>query len=153
VDQLPLKKRPKKPVDAWIWFYVIYVKGEGDSPGETILMQRGTTDIWKSLYQFPALTSGVHVSDARMVEAWPSLFAPAPPPAFSLKGISPEIKHQLSHRTLHARFLHLELSRWPPELPEGWMKISWDRVDDFPVPRLINRYMESSNFSYLWNTF
>jgi A/G-specific adenine glycosylase len=143
VDQLPLKKRSKKPVDLWIWFYIIY-KDE-----KTVLMQRGTEDIWKSLYQFPALTSGVRVSDTRMVDGWTELFAPAPPPAFTLKRISPEIKHQLSHRTLRARFIHLELSQWPEELPDGWMKISTEAVDDKPVPRLINRYMESINFSYL----
>jgi hypothetical protein len=112
-------------------------------------MQRGTEDIWKSLFQFPALTSGVRVSDTRMVDGWTELFAPAPPPAFTLRKISPEIKHQLSHRTLHARFIHLELSQWPEELPAGWLKISVDAVDDKPVPRLINRYMESINFSYL----
>jgi len=143
VDRLPVKKRAKKPLDLWIWFYIIYVKGE------TVLVQRGTEDIWKSLYQFPALTSGVRASDTRMVDGWTELFAPAPPPAFTLRKISPEIKHQLSHRTLHARFIHLELARWPKELPDGWIQISVDAVDDKPVPRLINRYLESINFSYL----
>lgn len=143
VDSLPAKIPKKKPVDRWIWFYIIYKQGE------IILMQRGTRDIWKSLYQFPALESGVRVSDSRMMDAWTGLFAPAPPPAFHLRKQSPEIKHQLTHRTLHARFIHLELLEWPDELPAGWIKISVDRVDDFPVPRLINRYLESINFSYL----
>ncbi|MEN8202962.1 MAG: A/G-specific adenine glycosylase [Bacteroidota bacterium] len=143
VDQLPAKVPKKKPVDRWICFYIVIYKGE------IILTRRGTDDIWKSLYQFPLSEWDVPPAESEMLELWPSLFAPALPPAFSLKGISPEIKHQLSHQTLHARFIHLELLEWPRELPEGWMKISMDRVDDYPVPRLINRYMESSNFFYL----
>jgi len=161
VDQLPKKIPKKKPVDRWIWFYIIIYKGETMYKGETIyngetiykgeiiLTQRGTETIWKSLYQFPAMESASPCSETEMLNRWTSLFAPASPPAFSLKKISPEIKHQLTHRTLHARFFHLEIEEWPRELPGGWMKISVDRLADFPVPQLIKRYMESINFSYI----
>ena len=52
------------------------------------------------------------------------------------------MKHQLSHQTIMARFIHVQLDAWPEPLPPGWIKISADRLDDYPVPRLINRYME-----------
>ena len=139
VDRLPLKIPKKKPVDRWIWFYILI--GEG----EIVLTQRGTDEIWKSLYQFPAEESDTPLSETGMMDRAASLFA-LPPPALSLKKISPEIKHQLTHLTLHARFIHLELERWPKRLPEAWIKIFPYQMDDFPVPRLINRYMESFNF-------
>lgn len=140
VDQLPVKIPKKKPVDRWIWFYIIRCKGE------LAWIQRGTGDIWKSLYHFPAEESEVPLSETGMMDRAAALFAPAFPPAFFLKKISPEIKHQLTHRTLHARFIYLEADKWPARLPEGWMKISLAEVGDFPVPRLINRYMESFKF-------
>jgi A/G-specific adenine glycosylase len=147
VDRLPVKIPKKRPVDRWIWFYVI------KSKGEIVLIRRGTDDIWKSLYQFPAEESDTPLLEKGMMDRAASLFAPSAPaeippspPAFSLKKISPEIKHQLTHLTLHARFIHLELESWPDTLPESWIKIFPDHIDDFPVPRLINRYMESFNF-------
>jgi len=147
VDQLPVKIPKKKPVDRWIWFYIIRCKGK------IALMQRGSKEIWKSLYQFPAEESDTPLSETGMMDRAASLFAPASPteipaspPAFSLKKISPEIKHLLTHLTLHARFIHLELERWPDTLPEAWIKIFPTQMGDFPVPRLINRYMESFNF-------
>jgi len=140
VDQLPAKIPKKKPVDRWIWFYIIICKGE------IVLTRRGTDEIWKSLYQFPAEESDTPLSETGMMDRVASLFLPPSPPAFSLKKISPEIKHQLTHLTLHARFIHLELERWPETLPGPWIKIFPDNMDDFPVPRLINRYMESFNF-------
>ena len=56
--------------------------------------------------------------------------------------VSDPIRHQLTHRTIHARFIHVNLPFWPHQLPAGWIKIKLDRLDDFAVPRLINRYME-----------
>ena len=140
VDRLPVKIPKKKPVDRWIWFYILV--GEG----EIVLTQRGTDEIWKSLYQFPAEESDTPLSETGMMDRAAALFPPALPPALSLKKISPEIKHQLTHLTLHARFIHLEVERWPKTLPEPWIKIFPNQMDDFPVPRLINRYMESFNF-------
>lgn len=139
-DRLPMKIPKKKPVDRWIWFYIIICKGE------ILLTQRGRDKIWKSLYQFPAEESATPLSETGMMDRAASLFLPASPPALSLKKISPEIKHQLTHLTLHARFIHLEVERWPKSLPEPWIKIFPGQMDDFPVPRLINRYMESFNF-------
>ena len=140
VDQLPVKIPKKKPVERWIWLYILLCKGE------IALTQRGTGGIWKSLYQFPAEESQVALTEKGMMDRAASLFTTAPPPALSLKKISTEIKHQLTHLTLHARFVHLELEQWPESLPGEWIKISVDQLDDFPVPRLINRYMESFNF-------
>ena len=140
VDQFPRKIPKKKPVDRWIWFYIIKCKGE------IAITQRGSKEIWKSLFQFPAEESNTPLSETGMMDRVASLFAPALPPALSLKKISPEIKHQLTHLTLKTRFIHLEAELWPETLPESWIKISLDQMDDYPVPRLINRYMESFNF-------
>jgi len=140
VDQFPVKIPKKKPVDRWIWFYIIICNGE------TLITRRGTDKIWKSLYQFPAEESEILLSETGMMDRVTSLFQPLSPPALSLKKISPEIKHQLTHRTIYARFIHMEAEKWPVTLPSGWIKISLGQLDDFPVPRLINRYMESFNF-------
>jgi hypothetical protein len=69
-----------------------------------------------------------------------------PPSAITIRKVSGEIRHQLTHRTIHARFIHIDTGRWPRPLPEGWIPILIRNLDDFPVPRLINRYMEVVKF-------
>jgi len=69
-----------------------------------------------------------------------------PAERLTIHKISPSIRHQLTHRTIHARFIHADPGRWPRPMPEGWIPILWKDLDDFPVPRLINRYMEVANF-------
>jgi hypothetical protein len=67
----------------------------------------------------------------------------------TVRKISAPVKHQLTHRTIYARFIHLETGTWPVPLPKEWIPVSAGEVNDYPVPRLINRYMEVVNFSYL----
>ncbi len=53
---------------------------------------------------------------------------------------------KLTHRTIHARFIHVELKKLPSDLPEGWIRVKLEEVDQYPVPRLIHRYLESAKF-------
>ncbi len=135
VDQLPVKIPKRKPVDRWIYYYIM------TSNNETILSKRGNNDIWRSLYQFPAVESTTLLGDGEIVGRMNEALLPDTD-GVTIEKISNPIKHQLTHRTIHARFIHVCLRYWPDPLPAGWIKISVDRLDDFPVPRLINRYME-----------
>ena len=138
VNQLPVKIPKRKPVERWMYFHIIVCNGE------TIITKRSTEDIWKALYQFPVVESDTPPSDEEVAGSvmWKSLNVPFQPEQLTIRKISGPIRHQLTHRTIHARFIHMETSSWPHPLPSGWIKISLDQLDDFPVPRLINRYME-----------
>ena len=60
VKQLPVKIPKRKPVEWWMYFYIIVCNGE------TIITKRGTENIWKSLYQFPLVESDSPLSDAEV---------------------------------------------------------------------------------------
>ena len=169
VDQLPVKIPKRKPVEQWMYFYIIICNGE------TLFSKRGTDGIWSSLYQFPVVESNLPLSEEEMLgtkldqlirgadyeregervpmsksegvpmsksERVPTGIRSLWPDKLTIGKISDPIRHQLTHRTIHARFIHVETGTWPDPLPAGWIKISLEQVDDFPVPRLINRYME-----------
>ena len=169
VDQLPVKIPKRKPVEQWMYFYIIICNGE------TLFSKRGTDGIWSSLYQFPVVESNLPLSEEEMLgtkldqlirgadyggdrdcvptgeservptgkrERVPTGIRSLWPDQLTIGKISDPIRHQLTHRTIHARFIHVETGTWPDPLPAGWIKISLEQVDDFPVPRLINRYME-----------
>lgn len=160
VERLPVKNRGRKPVERWMYFYIIRCGRE------IILTRRGTDDIWGGLYQFPLVESGTELGDEEILRRLqtllngnhpgpvvPSGAAPVLPgpghPERTIEKISRTIRHQLTHRSLRARFIHVTIDRWPEPLPAEWTKISSGRLDDFPVPRLINRYMEVVRNSYL----
>jgi A/G-specific adenine glycosylase len=151
VEQLPLKIKGKKPVAQWFYFYII------KDQKEVILTKRDNKGIWASLYQFPlAECGGPHTEEEMMGSLWRNtMYQPdkedlsqsvneeafGPNPTFT--GISAPIVHQLTHRTIHARFIHLELKNLYAGLPEGWIRVKLDEVDQYPLPRLIHRYLES----------
>lgn len=142
VEQLPVKIPKRKPVEQWMYFYIFICNGE------TLFTRRGTDGIWSSLYQFPMVESDVPLSDEEMLGGvWDKLIRGVEERSLwsdqlTIRKVSDSILHQLTHRTLHARFIHVETGILPDPLPAEWIKISLEQLDDFPVPRLIHRYLE-----------
>jgi A/G-specific adenine glycosylase len=141
VELLPVKRPKKKPVDRYFYYYIM-LHGQ-----ETILVRREEDDIWRSLYQFPLVESETPLGEEEVLGCWVrKLLKGVPQDKITIRHISGPIRHQLTHRTIHARFIHVDTGRWPKPLPEGWIPILTKNMNDFPVPRLINRYMEVVNF-------
>lgn len=169
VNRLPVKRPKKKPVERWFYYYIMV------SGNELILTKRPEGDIWSSLYQFPVIESARSLPEEEILwQSWERLVwqirprngvpdgkaggaeegrttqEPVPPeyddPGYTITGTSGVVRHQLSHRSLRARFIHIRLDSWPDPLPPGWIRVPFDQVDDYAVPRLIHRYMESMDF-------
>lgn len=141
VDRLPAKIPKKKPVDRYIYYYVM-TRGP-----ESMLVRRGNGDIWRSLYQFPAVESAAELSEEELLgPRLKEMLKNVPAKNITVRKVSDPVRHQLTHRTVFARFIHLETRGWPRPLPGGWIPILKDQLNDYPVPRLINRYMEVVNF-------
>jgi len=137
VDLIPVKIPKQRPVSRWFYYYMMVFQGK------TILTKRGEKDIWRSLYQFPVLESETPLPEKELV----STHVPAPVMSRLQKvSLSGTIIHPLTHRTIHAQFIHLEMSSLPDVLPAGWILISLQDLDQYPVPRLIHRYLESLKF-------
>lgn len=161
VEKLPLKNKKKKPLPRWMYFYVFTGKGE------TILTRRKKQGIWGSLYHFPVLESPVEIRAEEMLgnklrqilsemgtlaepEALAgqgSLAEEASPEAYAnISRVSETIKHQLTHLTIYARFIHVELADLPSPINENFHRTSLDKLDQYAIPRLMERYMEVAKF-------
>ena len=136
VTFLPVKKPRRKPVVRWM-YYFIFLKH-----GDTVLTLRKENDIWRSLYQFPLIESDQPLPDVEILERMTKEFS-LNPDRFTVENISATLKHQLTHQSIRARFVHLKMEQWPDPVPGDWNIISGERVDDFPIPTLINRYVET----------
>jgi A/G-specific adenine glycosylase len=96
-----------------------------------IIEQRKSKDIWQNLFQFPL----IETSSAIEIPAINSFTKNVP----SL--ISSEIIHILSHQRLHTKFYHF--TTLPEKIKPNWLIIDFENLDDFPLPRLIDRYLET----------
>ncbi len=63
-------------------------------------------------------------------------------PRFSIHHISEPVKHQLTHQLITARFVHVEITEKGFRAPVGWERVPPEKVGEYPLPRLIDRYLE-----------
>lgn len=120
----PVKSKKTKVTNRFFHFLIF------DDGQNTYFQQRKEKDIWQNMYQFPLIETSVseEISDF-------SQFTNN-----QVDKISNEIVHVLSHQKIHARFYHF--SELPEFKLEEWIKIKTSEIHDFPLPRLIDRYLE-----------
>ena len=145
VNILPVKMPKSRPHKRWMYFYII------TDGNETILTKREEEGIWRSLYHFPMLERSTEHSDEKILgelvqqllgELTTSVQETLPGEIPVISAISAPIRHQLSHLTIYASFIHLKLPSLPSLLPDKFLRIPLSELEQYPVPRLIERYME-----------
>ena len=122
---LPVKSKKTK-VRKRFFHYLIFQENN-----ETIIERRIEKDIWQHLYQFPMIETDSSQTPESLIS----------------KGVfieSDEITHILSHQKITAKFYHLNAI--PKKKESHWIKIKKGDIQDFPLPRIIDRYLESNEF-------
>lgn len=99
----------------------------------TYLQKRSEKDIWQNLFQFPLIETD---EDAELNNF--ENYSPLHP-----SKISTEIVHVLSHQKIHARFYHF--NHLPSKINTDWMAVKMAEIQDYPIPRLIDRYLETES--------
>ena len=136
VESLPVKAAKAKPTDRW--FYYLDLRWQGRRP----MQQRTDRDIWRGLWEFPLLESDKELEPGELQDAAKKYVASN----FQLPDLdfllSPPFLHQLTHRTIHARFLTADLPGEPPILPENTRLADSEEIKKLPVSRLIDRYLQ-----------
>ena len=125
INLRPVKSKKTKVTDRYFHFMVF------KSNGDTYLEKRLNKDIWLNLYQFPLIES----SDNAEISDWKKYTLSKP------TKVSAEIKHILSHQRIHAKFYHFSVE--PIMIDSNWKKIKISEIQDYPLPRLIDRYLEN----------
>jgi A/G-specific adenine glycosylase len=136
VDQLPVKSKKTIQKERYFYYYLI-------ESGETIYIQKRTkTDIWKNLYQFPLFEAEKRLTEEELLLAEIPFLKNCP---FTLKSISPEKKHVLSHQIIFARLIHIELEDLNDIQPD-FFKINKKDIAKFAVPKLLENFIEKLDF-------
>ena len=135
VETLPAKSHKTKVTPRYLTYLYVH------SADELLLHKRVANDIWQNLYELPLIETTEPIdADALFLHpdfmAWHSLI-----PNYIYRGATSGIKHVLSHRVLHATFHELELQGFLP-CPEGFVRVRFDELHQYALPRLIERYLK-----------
>lgn len=123
ISSLPVKSKKTK-VSFRFFHYLIFKVNE-----EIMIEKRTEKDIWQHLYQFPLIEST-------------SPEIPESPLFKKAVHTSNEVTHILSHQKITAKFYHF--NSFPKQLESKWIRIKKENIQDFPLPRIIDRYLENN---------
>ena len=154
VAELPVKQKTLKVKTRHLSYIYIRCKGE------TAIHRRGEGDIWQGLWE-PFNASDIAEACASPSSALPSpssaKTSPSPTKLSSFKSelaaslhlsnvdglqlLAQDVKHVLTHRILLADFYLLETEA-RPQLPDDYIWIKEEEIEDYGIPRLIELMLE-----------
>lgn len=154
VAELPVKQKILKVKTRHLSYIYIRCKGE------TAIHRRGEGDIWQGLWEpFNASDIAEATASIASAQASPSSAKLSTSPAkFSpfkselatslhlsnvdgLQLLAQDVKHVLTHRILLADFYLLETEA-RPQLPDDYIWIKEEEIEDYGIPRLIELMLE-----------
>jgi len=125
----PVKTKKTKVVNRNLHYLVI-------TDGESLLLKkRGTNGIWAGLYDFPELEYETNINPKKEdIKKW------------NLKTIDLDgsFTHILSHQKIQANFWLAKVDQIQKS-NDSEQKIRIDHLDDFPMPQLLIRYLQSAS--------
>jgi A/G-specific adenine glycosylase len=130
----PVKKQKKAPTDRFFNYFIF------EYSQSLFIKKRVNEDIWKGLYEFP-MTETKELLTVEKKSFEKAINEYVGNIQWNVKKFSTPVKHQLTHRTIVATFYHIELSALPIELSE-YICITKSQFHQYPVPKVIERYME-----------
>ena len=147
VDTLPVKAAKAKPTDRWFYYFDLRWQKEGEHYGW--MHRRAGNDIWRGLWEFPLMEADhelnneeLHSAATTFLEKNCQLSTDHWPLTTDHFHLSPPYRHQLTHRTIHARFIQAELPGAPASCPAFARAMTETQMKSVPVPRLIDKYLQ-----------
>lgn len=128
VNELPVKEKKLK-VTARYFHYLVALEDE-----TILLKKRGPKDVWEGLYDFPLIESKIDDADISEI---------ALKNGFELIEHQGKFKHVLSHQRIFANFWMVKRKGLVDQSSDH-ITVKLEELDDFPMPQLLIRYIESS---------
>ena len=135
VMQRPIKLQKLKVTTRYFNYLVIRIKDN------IYLHKRSDNDIWRNLYDFPCIESEKNMTVEEVVssEMFLQLIEHKP---FTLTKTSSVFTHKLTHRTIVAQFIEINLSQELLHIETKGLILTPERdLGNYPIPRLIDLYL------------
>lgn len=134
--KFPVKEKKQKQKLRYLYLYIIR------DANCVFIEQRNKGDIWERLYQFPIIESEESIPEHKIIS--PKFLNIPEHNQVNVIKISDEIKHVLSHQVLRVKFVHLRIKNNCLALEKKYLKVGVEQLENYALPRLITRYMESN---------
>lgn len=139
VEMLPVRLAKAKVVERYFYYLDIQWKDSDDT--YTLMQQRTGKDIWKGLWEMPLIESSSPLEDDdlkdKVNEYLMNTFGLQPMEI----GVAATLSHQLTHRTIRAAFIRLNLDSKPVLMPRNMQVLPLSKIKDIPISRLIDKYL------------
>lgn len=143
IAQFPVKSKIIKQRNRFFYYLVITTSERNEN--YIYINKRIHQDIWKNLYDFLLIETGDELSftDNSILKAIVNFLNTD---NFTIKSISSQHKHKLSHQTIYAYFIELQIDSIKElKVLENYYKINAEDLSNYPIPKLIENYIEVSN--------
>ncbi len=149
VADLPVKTKTLK-VKQRFFHYLVFLFPVNDIC-HTMLRKRVGNDIWKGLYDFPLIETETKGATTEIITAITENFG-LNSTSFTIESVSPEYRHQLTHRQIIARFYQIQLKGNESLLNDNSLSLTPQAMlHQFPLPRLIDKYLSENENLYCKN--
>lgn len=141
VQKLPVKLKTIKIKKRFL-NYLIFT----DENNKTLINERNESDIWLKLYDFPLIETKKAIKKQELLQKeWIEINKDEI--QFIELFNSKPVVHQLSHQKLHISFWLVKTKDLALLEPMGeYKKIEKDRIDEFPVPVVIDNFLKAFEF-------
>ena len=136
ISTLPIKSKKTKVTHRFFNYFFI------EFEGQTYLQKRSEKDVWQNLYEFPLIELDHLLSTTEIYEneQIKKLFEGIKD--VQILKISNPMKHILTHRVIFAQFFTIKVSV-ENEILNKLLKIQLENIEDYPVSRLMELFIES----------
>ena len=138
IAEYPVKSKKVKQRKRFFNFLIIH------HGVNTYIRKRTEKDIWKNLYEPPAIESDkcLNFTQLEKTTEWNQLFNDIP---YSADEIPLVLNHTLTHQKIHAQFWSIKVKRAiNPTRLNKCFSISEMAIDDYPIHRLFDKYLEQN---------
>lgn len=138
INELPVKEKKLQKKMRWFTYFIFTVDDK------TLVHQRAAKDIWQNLYEFYLIETdaNVHWNNEKIKAYLQNQFQVQ---NFTISYISPSLSQQLTHQTVKAQFIKVQLPQIPPMLQHyEWMDKG--QMEQLAFPKIINEYRNSESF-------
>lgn len=131
IENLPVKSKKVAVSHRYLTYVFIFEQDE------LYIRRRPVGDIWAGLYEPFLIETEQQLAPEEALQH--PLLLPLLDEHSSLKLLATDLRHQLTHRTLHANAFVL---RNPAQVPQGMQRIALNQRADYAFPRLVNLLFE-----------
>lgn len=132
-QQLPVKNKLKSSRKRYFYYFVLQHRKS------LALKKRDQKDIWQGLFDFHLIEKNKPVKIEKLIAEYGHKNWPNKNPKVD---VSPPYKHVLTHQTITARFIRVEIDKSFQSLDERLKFYSAKQIGSLPKPVLITRFLE-----------